>query len=587
MRRPPPWLVAVSLGLACSSQPAGQSIPIAPSIVFPRGVIDQAQRLEVTVYDAVNGVDCDASGDGAVSGDVSTVPSVGPKDLVPTDCPALVKFCGNITITQSETPRAFYAQALDAKADLIAQGCTQQVVDSDTVQISILMKRVVPPSTCNNQTVPGPVQCSTGSATDTVCDPNCISREIYVSVPSSATGTQTGAPGDKQRPAFVWPALSGNAGTFFAMWGDKTPTNSQVAVRVLGDSLEPSTLLPGVGASSFFIPDGSNNNAFPPAPEPHAQFDPAGALAGQEYYVVFEDNPAGPLDIDMRSIQAATLVSDQPQGQPIPVNGNAGQSGSRYRPSISAGPNGFVFVAWEDGPVGQPGVIKGRVYDTTGKQLGTEQVINTDTTSRNVSVAGTPTGWVAAWESGNFVKMRLFDSSGNPAGAEQNVSSGAQAVPLHEPSVAAVADGAFAIVWADRGPDGSLDIFVQRYASDRTPVANDSSTAINNVVTAGDQTSPAISATSVAGGAYAVAWTDTASGHVRARLLGEAGDFLFNSVNGQEDEFQASLTNGRVRAHPAVAIGGAGPYVAIGWEDNTLSGANPGIYARRFPAPSQ
>jgi hypothetical protein len=72
---------------------------------------------------------------------------------------------------------------------------------------------------------------------------------------------------------------------------------------------------------------------------------------------------------------------------------------------------------------------------------------------------------------------------------------------------------------------------------------------------------------------------------VRARFLGGAGGFLFNNVTGQASEFQASRADGRTRDAPALAVGGAGPYVVIGWEDKTAGGA--GIVARRFPLPSE
>ena len=67
-------------------------------------------------------------------------------------------------------------------------------------------------------------------------------------------------------------------------------------------------------------------------------------------------------------------------------------------------------------------------------------------------------------------------------------------------------------------------------------------------------------------------------------MLGGSAGFLFNSVNGQSTEFQASRSSGRERANPVVTAGGSGPFVAIGWEDKTAPGA--GIVARRFPLPS-
>jgi hypothetical protein len=66
--------------------------------------------------------------------------------------------------------------------------------------------------------------------------------------------------------------------------------------------------------------------------------------------------------------------------------------------------------------------------------------------------------------------------------------------------------------------------------------------------------------------------------------VGGASGFLFNNVDGQPSEFQASLLDGRQRDNPAIAVGGSGQYIAVGWEDKSPS-PGAGIVARRFPVP--
>jgi hypothetical protein len=136
------------------------------------------------------------------------------------------------------------------------------------------------------------------------------------------------------------------------------------------------------------------------------------------------------------------------------------------------------------------------------------------------------------------------------------------------------------VTWSAGG-----DIFVQRYDKGGAKIAGDQASAINDVVTDGNQITPSIGATSAAGGSYAVAWLDGASNHIRARMLGGSSGFLFNNVNGQSSEFQASRFEGHPRANPAVAAGGSGPFIAIAWEDK--SDATPGIFVRRFPLPTE
>jgi hypothetical protein len=178
--------------------------------------------------------------------------------------------------------------------------------------------------------------------------------------------------------------------------------------------------------------------------------------------------------------------------------------------------------------------------------------------------------------------MRVVGANGQPVGPTSVVSAGHTGVQDH-PSVAALGDGdaRFAIAWADHGQNGA-DVVVQRFDTAGAPIAGDGTTPVNDLVADGDQVTPAIAGSST-GAFYAVAWIDTPSGHVRARLLDAASGFDFNNVTGQNDEFQVSAVDGHKRANPAVAIGGAGPFVAMGWEDQTAG--SPGIYGRRFPLP--
>jgi len=151
---------------------------------------------------------------------------------------------------------------------------------------------------------------------------------------------------------------------------------------------------------------------------------------------------------------------------------------------------------------------------------------------------------------------------------------------VQRPRVSSLADGRFAVTWASGG-----DIFMQRYDAKGSKIAGDQNTAINDLVKDGEQNTPSIAGTASAGGSYVVVWLDVSSSNVNGRMLGGSAGFLFNNVNGQSTEFQASRSAGRERANPVVTSGGAGPYVAIGWEDKTSPGA--GIIARRFPLPSE
>ena len=185
---------------------------------------------------------------------------------------------------------------------------------------------------------------------------------------------------------------------------------------------------------------------------------------------------------------------------------------------------------------------------------------------------------IAVYDDGTNVKMRVIDgNSGAPSGPEIAVTASGK---NDHPGVAVLADGRSAVLWCNhQGPNGA-DIFVQRFDANLSPISGDQASPINDVVTAGNQVTPAVAATSAANGAFVAAWIDAASGQVRGRILDGTSGFDFNPVDGQDTEFQASIASGSTRANPTVAVGGAGPYVAIGWDDGT------NVYARRFPAPA-
>src|SRR5204863_5814975 len=132
---------------------------------------------------------------------------------------------------------------------------------------------------------------------------------------------------------------------------------------------------------------------------------------------------------------------------------------------------------------------------------------------------------VTVWKSGTGIKLRTVNASGTPEGTEQVVNdSGAGADGAR---VASLADGRFAVVWT-----AGSDVFFQRYDAKGVKVNGDQSTPVNDVVSDGAQSAPAIASTPAAGGSFAIAWHDASSGHVRARYVGGSSGFLFNNVNG-------------------------------------------------------
>ena len=569
-----PYAFALGLGAlayaACSDEGGDRlRVAVTADLVAPRTLLDRAATLDIAVLEGE--VSCDeATSLATLPTDATKVRTVTTRELGTAGCAAGARFCGDLQVEKSAAPRVFLATARSG-AETVAVGCTTAKVDQERVALRIRMVRYVAPAVCGDGVVQLTEQCEPPRSA--VCDDQCHTLELPLSTGAAGNGTEDGQPGEKEAPFLLWREGGGDAGRFYAFYTDRatSTTAPDVGLRVMGDDLTPLAA-PAALAAGLFLPYGAG---LPTSPAPRAQSRPSAAFAAGKLFVAFEDestNAQNGLDIHVRSMDA-TLAADQ-GASPLGINGSAGagEPNAQAAPSIAAGPKGRLYVAWED--QGQ-GKIGGRVL-TPPSTLGSQNDLSIGTGNTSVSVAPTATGWVAVWQSQTGIKLRVINEDGTPQGEAQPVSE--VTAPAERPRVAALPDGRFAIAFTAGG-----DVYAQRYDAKGTKVGGDQASPVNDVVRDGDQTEVAIAATSAAAGSFVVAWVDAGSGHVRARMLGGSRGFLFNPVDGQASEFQASRAAGHTRGAPAVVSGGAGPFVAIAWEDRSASSA--GIVARRFPLP--
>lgn len=562
-------VVPLAVPSGCGSDDAVRA-SVVTDLTLPRGVLDRARSLELRVREG--DITCDApSGKIALpSGDAGAT-DVAKKTLDQEGCPDSVKFCGSLSIQKSAKPRVFDATALDG-ADIIATGCATATLDQDSVSVAIKMVRYIAPSVCGDNVLQPKEQCEPPGGT--ICDSSCLSNEVLLSVGSPNNNTTTGKAGEKTDPFFVWPQGTGDGARFVAFFSDHSVGSAgggvDVGLRVMNDALAPVTAPPSLAAGSILLPDGTS---FPPSPSASAQSLPQVAVLGGKYYVVYQDDAGGSLDVHLRVLKS-TFDADNGT-TPLTVNGDAqGEPGVQSNPSIAASTD-KLFVAWQDQ---SSGTIVGRSVSSS-LTLGNQNQISTANGSKLPQVAFTTKGWVVVWASDTGIKLRAVDANGTPSGGEQTVNTGGGAADT--PRVAALPDGRFAVTWSR-----NTDIYVQRYDARGVALAGDQDKPLNNLVVDGDQTQPTIAALpGAAGGAYVVAWRDARSGHIRARLLGGSTGFLQNNVDATTDEFQASRVDAHDRHSPAAIAGGSGPYLAIGWEDRSSSA--PGIFVRRFPMPTE
>jgi hypothetical protein len=550
----------LALVLACSSSGDG-SVHLAPTLIFPQGVLDGVTRLNVSVYDGSGSLDCNAN-DGTVKNLNGDTP-LATKDLQTNNCPSGAKFCGDISVDKSGSPRLFAAQGfVGNSASPQTSGCTKVPnTNQDTLNIQIKMLRTLPPQICNGKTVPNLVQCATGP--NDVCDANCQSIEYYF---SKGDGTTTSDVKAKVRPQLVWPATAGDPGRLIGVWGDKSPAGgNEVAMRVLADDMQSyagQSLC--IQTNSFRMPGVNDNNPCPPTGYPLPQFNPTVASINGNYYIAFEDGSGVPATaIKMRSLDP---ILNPQQASAVVISGS--NSNAQALPSMAANGNN-LYVAWEDGT----GKIVGTMVASSNlAPAGAPQVLGTGS---GASVAATSSGWVVVWQAGTDVQMNTISSSGAPGtAAKVNTNSGAT-----HPGVAAFGANV-CVVWAD----GNGDIRAQRFDGSGKPIANDQNSGLEDTTLGGNQSAPSVAAGT---NFFIATWVDGKSGHVRGRFLDGVGGFMYNLVNGQNGDFQVSVVDNETRNNPVAVVGGnQGQYVAIAWEDNTGSpGSFKGIWGRRFPLP--
>jgi large repetitive protein len=179
--------------------------------------------------------------------------------------------------------------------------------------------------------------------------------------------------------------------------------------------------------------------------------------------------------------------------------------------------------------------------------------------------------------SGYGVFARLFDSNGEPRGAELQVNSYTPGDQI-EPRPAILDGGAFIVAWVSEGQDGSsFGVFGQRFDQGGTPLAAEFQV---NAHTLDYQLTPALDVND--GGEMVVAWSsagqDGSLNGVFARRYDPDG-----ALRG--GEFQVNTYTLSRQGWPDVAVDEEGGFI-VSWSGSgsDTPGIPPGLFARRFDA---
>lgn len=599
---PIPLLVPALFAGACDDGAARVNLDLR----FPQALLDDTQA-SLRVIPADN-ASCNTE-----TGFIDpTEPSNAQQFNFDTDCdPApdgrTPVLCAEITLDKDGNDQVFEVRATRA-GEVVARGCATATVDQDPLDVAVTVKPNLPPKCCNDGAIQVGEQCDTaafaadfcgqpaqspavgsctGIVTDSVCECDCLAREILLSIedPDAVQPGLNNAAGSKGEVAIAFSGGTGSAdvaNSLRAVYTDfftsypSVSTGVDLNQRLLGDDLYPLDN-PQFNQQLRLKATCEGTENVSATGKPLTQHQPDIArVSADRLAVVFADdfetnNPAN--DFNIRLIQLNGVGC----GENTDVKINAAKTQSLAHPAVAGGPSGVGLVVWADGSS-----LKGRIWQSaadancsTCLPAAADLEIGELAAGSEPRVAGNAGGWIVAYAgpgTDTDIFIRSVDTQGNPG--EQRVVNLNAVGPQTQPDVAMLEDGRVAVVWVDGD-----DIMFQRYSAQGAPVAGDQDAPVS--VNSPPGVTPTIAAGQDTGGFFATVWAAPSDGSVWGRFLGGGNDrFLRNSVNGTLDDFRASHPAiAATRSAPDVAIGGAG-FVAFAWNDPN------GIFVRRFPLPS-
>jgi hypothetical protein len=255
-------------------------------------------------------------------------------------------------------------------------------------------------------------------------------------------------------------------------------------------------------------------------------------------------------------------------------------------PSITSLSNGGFVVVWESGcdpylnisctgtpQDGSKFGVYGQRFDSNGNELGSEFQVNTWTTDYQGAPSITALsngGFVVVWQSNGQdgsaygVYGQRFDSNGNKVGSEFQVNTWTTDNQKN-PSVASLANGGFVVVW-----ESPTDVVAQSFDSNGDKVGSEFRV---NTWTTDYQEYPSI--TSLPNGGFVVVWQSYKQDGSDWGVYGQRFDSNGNKVG---SEFWVNTWTLYDQLSPSITSLSNGGFVVV-WAGN---GADYGVSAQRF-----
>jgi autotransporter passenger strand-loop-strand repeat protein len=256
---------------------------------------------------------------------------------------------------------------------------------------------------------------------------------------------------------------------------------------------------------------------------------------------------------------------------------NTQTAGGQWYPVVTGLANGGFVVTWQDGLAGNDGSgsgtlgdnsfssIKAQMYDAAGAKVGSEFLVNTQTTGGQAAPSITALssgGFVVTWQDSNSasgdIKAQIFNANGTPSGAEfrvNTVTTGNQ----NTSTVTALATGGFVVAWTDQNANNAGEVKAQMFNAAGTKVGGE---FLVNSANAFDQERASI--TALSNGDFVVSWNDFRTGDwaVRAQVFHPTASGA-TKVGGEVIVSNAFYNNRMTSPITALSNGN----FAVSWED--------------------
>ncbi|MBC7952953.1 MAG: FecR domain-containing protein [Rhodospirillaceae bacterium] len=328
-------------------------------------------------------------------------------------------------------------------------------------------------------------------------------------------------------------------------------------------------------------------------------FPTVAGLADGSYVIVWEDRSAvGPGDTSGGAIRGQRYHADgTPAGGEFLVNTTT--NGYQTTPSVSALAGGGFVVAWRDDShtgadntvvLGGDAAVRAQIFNADGSTQGDEFLVNTITYGNQytpVTTGLTGGGFVVTWRddsadlnNSRAIHGQVFDASGNKVDTEFVVNSQGD---HGDPSVAALADGGFVVVWdgnAGVGTDNNgWAVRGQRYSADGTAASGPFQI---NTIFGNNQTTASVAA--LENGGFVVTWRDDSQ---------TGGDFSYSAVHAQiynadgttlNSEFLVNTTTTGYQFDPSVTSLKGGGFMVTWSNEPVAINSNAEVFAQAFDA---